>query len=189
MLEYCAAHLETILYIGGDLPQDIGDRVAAKVYLRCLWGATETGIVPQLLPPEIHPSQQLSRSLWRYVRFHPCVGAVFDKVTDGVYELVIRREQALHDTQPCFTIPGIQGLDEYRTKDLFEPHPSIPDLWCWRARSDDIIVFLVSLFTTLVGSKTCIYSTDVAHYRTVRRRTPFQWNNISRLAILKSAVL
>lgn len=44
--------------------------------------------------------------------------------------------------QPCFTVPGMQQLEEYRTKDLFEPHPSIPDLWCWRARSDDIIVFL-----------------------------------------------
>lgn len=139
----CAAHLETILYIGGDLPQDVGDRIAAKVYLRCLWGATETGIVPQLLPPEIHPSQTSSRGLWHYIRFHPCVGAVFEEVTDGMHELVILREQALVGTQPCFTVPGIDKLSEYRTKDLFAPHPTMPDLWRWRARSDDIIVFLV----------------------------------------------
>ena len=31
LLEYCASHLELILYIGGDLPQTIGDRVAGKV--------------------------------------------------------------------------------------------------------------------------------------------------------------
>lgn len=93
LLDYCAAHLEAILYIGGDLPQDVGDRVAAKVYLRCQWGATEPGIVPQLLPPELHPSTPTDRSLWRYVRFHPCVGAVFDPVTEGSYELVIRRER------------------------------------------------------------------------------------------------
>ncbi|KAK7755567.1 putative secondary metabolism biosynthetic enzyme [Diatrype stigma] len=142
LLDYCAAHLEAIIYIGGDLPQDIGDRVAAKVYLRCLWGATEAGIVPQLLPPELHPSTPFGRSLWRYIRFHPCVGAIFDPVAEGVHELVIRRDKTIADTQPCFTIPGLDQLEEYRTKDLFEQHPSIPDLWRWRARADDIIVFL-----------------------------------------------
>ncbi|PQE16628.1 NRPS-like enzyme protein [Rutstroemia sp. NJR-2017a BBW] len=142
LLDYCAAHLQTIIYIGGDLPQDLGDRVAAKVYLRCLWGATETGIVPQLLPSKLLPSGASSRNLWRYIQFHPCVGAVFEKTTDEIYELVVRREKALANMQPCFTVPGMQQLEEYRTKDLFEPHPEIQDLWCWRARSDDIIVFL-----------------------------------------------
>ncbi|EDN98129.1 hypothetical protein SS1G_12986 [Sclerotinia sclerotiorum 1980 UF-70] len=136
LLDYCAINLKTIIYIGGDLPQDLGDRVASRIYLRCLWGATETGIVPQLLP------SALGRTLWRYVKFHPCIGAIFDKTTSGIYELGIQRKKALADMQPCFTVPGMQQLEEYRTKDLFEPHPSIPDLWCWRARSDDIIVFL-----------------------------------------------
>jgi hypothetical protein len=130
------------MYIGGDLPQSVGDHVASKLYLRCLWGATEAGIVPQLLPQQLLPSEPSGRTLWRYVQFHPCVGAVFDEVTDGVYELVIRRDKALEGTQPCFTVAGIDQLDEYRTKDLFAPHPTIPDLWCWRARVDDIIVFL-----------------------------------------------
>ncbi|KAI1357674.1 putative NRPS-like enzyme [Xylaria arbuscula] len=142
LLDYCATHLETIMYIGGDLPQAVGDHVTSKLYLRCLWGATEAGIVPQLLPQQLLPSEPSGRTLWRYVQFHPCVGAVFDEVTDGVYELVIRRDKALEGTQPCFTVPGIDQLDEYRTKDLFAPHPTIPDLWCWRARVDDIIVFL-----------------------------------------------
>lgn len=142
MLRFCAENLETILYIGGDLPQDLGDRVSAKMYLRCLWGATETGIVPQLLPEEVLPSAASSRTLWRYIRFHPCVGPHFDKITDGEYELVIRREEALIDTQACFTVPGLDLDEEYRTKDLFEPHPTIPELWRWRARADDIITFL-----------------------------------------------
>lgn len=105
-------------------------------------GATETGIVSQLLPSELLPSEASGRTLWRYIQFHPCVGAIFDKTVDGIYELVVRREKALTDVQPCFTVPGIEQLEEYRTKDLFEPHPNIPNLWCWRARSDDIIVFL-----------------------------------------------
>lgn len=137
LLDYCAKHLELIIYIGGDLPQAIGDRVAAKVQLRCQWGASEVGIPQQLIPEGLGPLD------WRYVQFHPCVGAVFDEVTDGTYELVIRRDEALADTQPTFSIRGLDKLEkEYRTRDLFEPHPTVPNAWCWRARADDIIVFL-----------------------------------------------
>ncbi|ROW15215.1 hypothetical protein VPNG_03074 [Cytospora leucostoma] len=63
-------------------------------------------------------------------------------VTDQEYELVIRRDDSLHKTQTCFSIRGHEDLDHYRTKDLFNAHPTVPDAWCWRARSDDIIVFL-----------------------------------------------
>ncbi|KAI1379850.1 putative NRPS-like enzyme [Hypoxylon crocopeplum] len=125
LLDYCASHLEMIIYIGGDLPQTIGDRVAAKVRLRCQWGASEVGIPQQLMPPELGPMD------WRYVRFHPSAGAVFDEAADGVYEL------------PSFGIRGLDKLEkEYRTRDLFERHPTVRDAWCWRARADDIIVFL-----------------------------------------------
>ncbi|KAI0388907.1 putative NRPS-like enzyme [Xylariaceae sp. FL0594] len=141
LLDYCAVHLKTIMYIGGDLPQSVGDKVASKVYLRCLWGATETGIVPQGLHRNYSPYDARSGTLWRYIQFHRCVGAAFEEVADGVHELVIRRDKALEGTQPCFTVPGIDQLEEYRTKDLFEKHEGLP-MWCWRARADDIIVFL-----------------------------------------------
>ncbi|KAI2464413.1 putative NRPS-like enzyme [Annulohypoxylon bovei var. microspora] len=137
LLDYCAGQLKLILYIGGDLPQAIGDRVAEKIRLRCQWGATEVGIPQQLIPTE------LGLSDWHHIRIHPCTGAVFDKVADGTYELVIRRDEALADTQPTFSMRGLDKLEkEYRTKDLFEPHPTVTDAWRWRARADDIIVFL-----------------------------------------------
>ncbi|TGO17008.1 hypothetical protein BTUL_0021g00050 [Botrytis tulipae] len=159
LLDYCAANLKTIIYIGGDLPQDLGDRVASRIYLRYLWGATETGIIPQLLPSELLPSA-VGRSLWRYVKFYPCIGAIFDKTSNGIYELVAQRKKGLADMQPCFTVPGMQQLEEYRTKDLFEPHPSIPDLWCWRARSDDIIVFLNGEKTNLISMEQHIMTSN-----------------------------
>lgn len=133
-LAYCANHLSLILYIGGDLPQAIGDLVAAQIPLRCWWGASEVGIPHQLIPHGLGPND------WRYIRFHHSVGAVFDPVSDGVYELVIRQDKTLPQT--AFSIRGQEHLAEYRTKDLFQPHPTIPDAWCWRARADDIIVFL-----------------------------------------------
>ncbi|ROW10094.1 hypothetical protein VMCG_02037 [Cytospora schulzeri] len=133
-LAYCASHLSLILYIGGDLPQAIGDVVAAKIPLRCWWGASEVGIPHQLIPRGLGPND------WRYIRFHSSVGAVFDPVSDGTYELVIRKDKAL--AQTSFSIRGQEHLAEYRTKDLFQPHPTVADAWSWRARSDDIIVFL-----------------------------------------------
>lgn len=133
-LAYCASHLSLILYIGGDLPQAIGNVVAAQIPLRCWWGASEVGIPHQLIPRGLGPND------WRYIRFHPSVGAAFDPVSDGIYELVIRQDKALPQT--AFSIWGQERLVEYRTKDLFQPHPTVADAWCWRARSDDIIVFL-----------------------------------------------
>ncbi|OTB17014.1 hypothetical protein K445DRAFT_311453 [Daldinia sp. EC12] len=136
LLDYCADHLELILYIGGDLPQEIGDRIAKKVRLQCQWGASEVGIPQQLLPPKLGPLD------WRYISFHPCTGAVFDEVADNNYELVIRRDEALSDTQTAFGILSQTSLEEYRTRDLFERHATVPNAWRWRARADDIIVFL-----------------------------------------------
>ncbi|KAI1154293.1 acetyl-CoA synthetase-like protein [Nemania diffusa] len=138
LLDYCAKHLELILYIGGDLPQAVGDTIAAKMPLRCWWGASEVGMPQEVIVPELNSYQ----GGWRYVRFHPSSGAVFDKVNDGLYELVMRRNETHIGTQTSFTIGGFEDFAEYRTRDLFEPHPEVPRAWCWRARADDIIVFL-----------------------------------------------
>lgn len=136
LLTYCASHLELILYIGGDLPQATGDLIATKMQIRCWWGASECGIPHQLVPDGL----DLAAGDWRYIRFHPSVGAMFDPVTEDTYELVMRHDDTLPQT--CFSIRGQENLAEYRTKDLFTRHPTVEDAWCWRARSDDIIVFL-----------------------------------------------
>ncbi|KAI0544499.1 male sterility protein-domain-containing protein [Xylaria curta] len=41
-----------------------------------------------------------------------------------------------------WSISNQENLAEYRTRDLWEPHPVVPDAWRWVARTDDIIVFL-----------------------------------------------
>ncbi|KAI1178786.1 hypothetical protein F4777DRAFT_575732 [Nemania sp. FL0916] len=137
-LDYCAQNLQLILYIGGDLPQAVGDIVASKIQLRCWWGASEVGMPQQLVVPELGMEQ----GGWHYVRFHPCAGAAFEEVSDGLYELVIKRDEAKINTQTTFTIANFGISDEYRTCDLFEPHATVPDAWRWRSRADDIIVFL-----------------------------------------------
>ncbi|KAI0203260.1 putative NRPS-like enzyme [Astrocystis sublimbata] len=155
LLDYCASHLEFILYIGGDLPQAVGDIVAFKVRLHCWWGASEVGMPHQLIIPELGVEEG-----WHYVRFHPCTGAVFDQVSDGLYELVIRRDDEIIDTQTNFTIGGFENGKEYRTRDLFEPHAMVPDAWRWRARADDIIVFLNGEKTNPVSMEQFIVSSN-----------------------------
>ncbi|KAI0188864.1 putative NRPS-like enzyme [Astrocystis sublimbata] len=135
-LDYVAANVKLIVYLGGDLPKAFGDRVAAKIPVRCQWGCSELGFAPQLWPSELGPQD------WRYIRFHPCSGAVFEETVNGAYELVFRKQESLLATQPVWSISGQEHLDEFRTRDLFEPHPTVADAWCWRARTDDIIVFL-----------------------------------------------
>lgn len=65
---------------------------------------------------------------------------MFDPLTEDTYELVMRRDNSL--PQSCFSIRGQDQLKEYRTKDLFSRHPTVENAWSWRARADDIIVFL-----------------------------------------------
>ncbi|KAI8949814.1 putative NRPS-like enzyme [Xylaria longipes] len=136
LLDYCAQNLHFILYVGGDLPQTIGDIVASKIPLHPWWGASEVGMPHQLIVPE------LGKEDWHYIRFHPCTGATFEEVSDGLHELVIRRRDEILDTQTTFSIVGFENRTEYRTSDLFQPHPEVPNTWRWRGRADDIIVFL-----------------------------------------------
>ncbi|KAI0141212.1 putative NRPS-like enzyme [Xylariaceae sp. FL1272] len=135
-LNYVASRIELLVYLGGDLPQAIRDRVVAKLPLRCQYSCFEIGFAHQLWPTELGPQD------WRYIRFHPCSGATFEETVDGTYELVFRKQKSLLTTQPVWSILGQQELDEYRTRDLFDPHPTVGDAWCWRAQKDDIIVFL-----------------------------------------------
>ena len=135
LLGYCAQHLDAILYCGGDLPQAIGDIVAAKIKLFNQFGATELGLTPNILS-----LKDRSNADWKYVQFHPKLGLELRHVADDVFELYAVRNPKLKDYQYTFTLFPDQM--EYASRDLFVRHPDKPDLWKWKARADDIIVFL-----------------------------------------------
>ncbi|KAL6717631.1 hypothetical protein ACLMJK_005546 [Lecanora helva] len=136
-LDYCAKHLQAILYCGGDLPQTIGDVVASKATLLNQFGASELGLTPMIL-------SQTNRSPgdWKHAQFHPEIGLELRHVQDGVHELYAVRDTNKRDIQPTFTI--FPDTQEYASSDLFIRHPSSDksELWSWQSRADDIIVFL-----------------------------------------------
>jgi len=122
LLEYCSRYLELILYAGGDLPQAIGDRIAAKVPIRCNYGSSEVGLICQLLDPSMTAAD------WRYVRPHPDLGLEFEEITPGMFEMIVKRDAKYEEYQLPFSIrPSMQDLQVYRTRDLFVKHPTIPD--------------------------------------------------------------
>lgn len=48
LLDYCAKTLEYCIYMGGDLPQAVGDKVAAKIKIYNAYGASETGLLTSI---------------------------------------------------------------------------------------------------------------------------------------------
>ncbi|KAJ6081901.1 NRPS-like enzyme [Penicillium canescens] len=140
LLEFCAKNLDIIVYGGGDLPQDIGDRVASKVKLVNQYGASELGLIPMLFSKSNRDPMD-----WKYIEIHPAMGIEFRHVTDSQHELVIVRNADLEENQPTFSYGGgFTELQEYSSRDLFIPHPdpNKKNFWKWHARKDDIIVFL-----------------------------------------------
>ncbi|KAJ0423944.1 hypothetical protein BJY00DRAFT_309761 [Aspergillus carlsbadensis] len=145
LLDNLDAHLETLVFSGGSLPKVFGDEIAQRTGLKLLsfLGSSETG-----------PLQAVYRrgydfvNDWNYLQFPTELGARFDLVPDTdkgsdggeVYELIFTKTPATEPYQAVFaTYPN---QTEFRTKDLFTKHPTIPNLWTHASRSDDVIVFL-----------------------------------------------
>jgi thioester reductase-like protein len=138
LLEFCAQNLEYCFYMGGDLPQAIGDTVAAKIKLYNHYGSSEVG----LLTPIYALNNRDRLKDWRYIQFHPDLSFDFRQATDTEYELVLAWSPESEKYLMPFNI--FPGLKEFHTHDLFvrHPDPNKSDLWRWSSRSDDVIVFL-----------------------------------------------
>ncbi|KAJ6103833.1 NRPS-like enzyme [Penicillium sp. IBT 16267x] len=137
LLDYCSTHLEYIIYCGGDLPQAIGNTVAAKVQLMNGYGASELGILNVVHSPDRNPLTD-----WRYLNFHPELGMEFRHVSGEEYEAVLVRSPDREAHQFPFSIQAFAGQQEYHTNDLMVRHPTKAGLWRPSARVDDVIVFL-----------------------------------------------
>lgn len=121
--------LQFVTYVGGSLPQQVGDLISSKIKLMTLFGSTET----KLFPIEVDDDS----CDWEYISISPFLGHEFRPARDNLSELVIVRKEDLSLFQGVFsTFPTLQ---EYSTKDLCQQHPSKPGSWAFRARADDII--------------------------------------------------
>lgn len=132
LLDFLSKNLEVVVYGGADLPKAFGDLLASKFKFWNSNGSTETGAWPL-----IHEEGNWSPEDWQYIRPHPAVSLEFQPISDK-YEAVIVRNANPDIEQPVFKL--FPDLQEFRTKDLFSPHPVKPNLWIFQGRADDIIV-------------------------------------------------
>jgi thioester reductase-like protein len=107
----------SVMYGGGPLPTEAGNRIASGTTLITVFGASETGFFPV---------EVMERDDWPYIKLSTCAGGVYRPYADDIYELVIERMYP--------------ELTKYHTKDLFAKHHSKANLWLWQGRTDDIIV-------------------------------------------------
>lgn len=137
------ARLNIVAFGGGNLAREAGNRLVQRgVSLHNLIGATEWAPFPT------YTVQQSAD--WQYFVYSPeTIGCEFRKLPgdgdgddDGTRELVVVRQKRPDNH------PGIQGiwytfpeLDEWRTRDLYRPHPTRPHYWIYHGRADNIIVF------------------------------------------------
>jgi thioester reductase-like protein len=136
-LALVASRLKYLFYTGGALPEHAGEVVSSKIPVFSGLGSSECSALPQLRVSDVSSSRADS---WQYINIHPASGADFRSYVDDLHELVIVKSAACPEVQPVFAM--FSHLDEYETRDLFSPHPSIPGLWRHRGRRDDIVVFL-----------------------------------------------
>ncbi|KAI9147253.1 chitinase [Paramyrothecium foliicola] len=127
--------LQRLFYMGGVPTQALADLVAQRIELFSGIGSSECGPYVQLVPE----AKDSSDNVWPYIRLSPYMNGRFEAQSSELFELVLLRNNPDEEQQPIFLL--FPDKTEYRTKDVFSPHPTVPDLWSYRGRVDDIIVF------------------------------------------------
>lgn len=121
--------LRMVVFGGAPLGVAVGDRVSKITKLATAYGTSEMGICGCL--PTIDPED------WKYLEFLPWYGLELRAVEEGLYEAVQPRGPSRKHHGVFHSFPELQ---EYRSNDLFSPHPTKPGLWWFRGRADDVIV-------------------------------------------------
>lgn len=123
------SNLETVSYSGGPLPKEFAVAIAKHTHIFGSIGSTETGILPNEIPPP---------DMWDYYRYNERLGHTFRHYVDDLYELVHVKHKAKRPFQAVFfTLPDI---DTYDMRDLYVEHPTRPGWWRSSGRIDDVII-------------------------------------------------
>ncbi|KAJ5714679.1 NRPS-like enzyme [Penicillium malachiteum] len=121
--------LKVLTYGGAPMAHATGEKVASLLRLQTIFGSSETAYTPSLLCED--PAD------WDYLEWNPSFEHKMEDAGDRLWELVLPRPASRYHHAIFYSQPNLQ---EYRTGDLFLPHPSKPNLWHYEGRRDDIIV-------------------------------------------------
>lgn len=123
--------LDFLCYTGAPFSPNAGKQLVEVTELCSLYGSTEAFQVPQLAP---------SKEDWAYMEWNPNFKLEMQPSEDenGAFEMVLFTDQTTERMSALNH--NLPGTTEWRTKDLFKPHPTKQNLWSYYGRRDDIIV-------------------------------------------------
>lgn len=122
--------LEHIFFGGAPLANSCGDKLTKITQLTNAIGSTEAFFIACYI--------NLDPADWEYLEFNPAAGAIMEPTSDpNLSEMVIKPQP---DSDFVFYIHNYPDVPEWRSKDLFERHPTKPTLWRYVGRMDDIMV-------------------------------------------------
>ncbi|CRG91279.1 Mediator of RNA polymerase II transcription subunit 12-like protein [Talaromyces islandicus] len=130
---------EKIYFGGAPLAKSAGDKLSN---LEIAIGSSEIGLIPGLVIED-----DAGHADWQYFEWNPYYGIEMVQIdSEGKHEMVLHREKTPgakkneNDRGFHCIFHTFPHLDEYRTNDMFLPHPTKPNLWKYYGRVDDVIV-------------------------------------------------
>ncbi|KAK3300370.1 putative NRPS-like enzyme [Chaetomium fimeti] len=132
------AHLKSAKMVtsaGAKTPDELGDRLVGEgVNLAVVFGTTEAGLAGDTM------GRAPGDDSWNYVRFYAYHRSFIhmDPLGDGLFEAVyLPGHPGLSTSNSDSPVPG-----SWRSKDVFAPHPTIPDAWKCITRLDDRVTLV-----------------------------------------------
>ncbi|GME52518.1 putative nrps-like enzyme [Neofusicoccum parvum] len=122
--------VDDIYFGGAPLAKEAGDRIRRFTRINSIIGSTEASLITALEPED--PAD------WEYFEWHSYSGVVMEDAGEGLYEQVIK---PIVDLRYLSVFANFPEITEWRTKDLWEQHPTKTGLWRYKGRRDDVIVF------------------------------------------------
>ncbi|KAJ3824337.1 acetyl-CoA synthetase-like protein [Lentinula raphanica] len=120
--------MRNLSYGGGPIAASVAESlIASGINVSTGYGGTEFGVVTEL---------RLDQSdTWQYFEFKKEVNIRWVPQGDGTFEAQFLTSKAHH-----LAVENLPDVPGYATSDLFEPHPTIPNLWKIVGRIDDVII-------------------------------------------------
>ncbi|KAJ5668681.1 hypothetical protein N7462_009751 [Penicillium macrosclerotiorum] len=123
-----------VTYGGAPCPDELGDRLVSEgVPFGGSFGLTEAGLVAESI------SRPKGDPHWNYLRFFDNIRPYIwmKPIGNSLYECVYLAGHPALTTSNSSDPPG-----SFHSKDVFTPHPTIPDRWKYASRLDDRITLV-----------------------------------------------
>lgn len=125
--------LDLLCYADGQFSNSAEKRLAEVTELCHLYSTPETFHIPQLAPK--------SKEDRPYIEWNPSIPLEMQPHEDGTFELVLFTDPSTEFISALnHNLPGIA---EWRTKQLFKPHPTKSKLWRFHGLRDDTILLSI----------------------------------------------